>query len=470
MKDKDPKYVDHDMTRAGYAHARGSGEPLSPDGVLSRRTIVAGAAWAIPAVTMAVATPAFASSGSVVQFNSARYSGVGCSSITGVSVTVSKNGAASAGAPVTLTLSAGYSFAGSGTTYSGVTSSSGIVSAPAINIPMQGGSGTISAVSNGASVSSSLSASPAGGTVFNVESGSVYGSNQPSTLSLVAITKDASGYEYLVGLTSDNFLWRMTSQSGQWVKITNETTGIAAADGLAVYIRNGLVLDASTGTAFGTAQPGTIYRAVVTTDAAGYKYLLGLTSDNFLWRMTSQSGQWVKITNETTGIAAADGLAVYIRNGLVLDASTGLAYGSSQPGTFARAVVTTDAAGYKYLLGLTSDNFLWRMTSQSGQWVKITNETTGIAAADGLAVYIRNGLVLDASTGSVFGSSQPGTFNQVVVTTSSGGYMRLVARTSDSDVWTMTTQSGAWTRVSGNAPTIAAGSGLAIYTQSSTTC
>lgn len=129
---------------------------------LPRRTLIAGAAWTIPAIALATATPAHASSGTLsLSFDKSSYVGTLCSPISGAFVTATVDNVPAAGRTVAATLSAGYAFANGATTYSGVTASDGKLALPDIKIVTGGNSGTLSAASGGTTSSASVSA-PAG--------------------------------------------------------------------------------------------------------------------------------------------------------------------------------------------------------------------------------------------------------------------------------------------------------------------
>lgn len=136
--------------------------PASRD--LPRRTLIAGAAWTIPAIALASATTAHAASGTLsLSFNSVSYTGTLCSPIAGAAVTASVDNVPAPGRTVTATLSSGYSFANGATTYSGVTGSDGKLTLPDIKVVSGGNTGTLTATS-GATVSNVSVSSPAGST------------------------------------------------------------------------------------------------------------------------------------------------------------------------------------------------------------------------------------------------------------------------------------------------------------------
>lgn len=119
------------------------GEPVR------RRTIVAGAAWSVPAVLLTAATPAFATSGRSLAFGQSGYTGAGCSSITGATVAVTHNSTPEAGVSVTVTLSDGYTFSGGADTFTGISDGSGMVNIAPINVPSLAPKSTLVALAPG---------------------------------------------------------------------------------------------------------------------------------------------------------------------------------------------------------------------------------------------------------------------------------------------------------------------------------
>ncbi|MDQ1174233.1 hypothetical protein QE430_002540 [Microbacterium testaceum] len=131
-------------------------EPPAPVSAtpIARRTVLAGAAWSVPAIALTTGSPAFAASGTTLSFSKSSYSGPGCSTINGVKVRATDNGTAKAGVSVTTSLSGGFVFFNGGTTSTGITGSDGSITLPGISVPATGGVGTASATASGAAGSS----------------------------------------------------------------------------------------------------------------------------------------------------------------------------------------------------------------------------------------------------------------------------------------------------------------------------
>ncbi len=90
-------------------------------------------------------------SGGSLSFSSPSYSGVACSTISNVALTANENGAPKAGVSVTATLSDGYTFSNGGSSFTGVTGSSGSLNLPDIYVPASAATSTIMATSAAAS-------------------------------------------------------------------------------------------------------------------------------------------------------------------------------------------------------------------------------------------------------------------------------------------------------------------------------
>lgn len=134
----------------------GDGIFVDDDGV-KRRTILAGAAWSIPVISVATAAPAFAATNDLtLEFDKSTYTGEACKTITGAKVTAKRNGVAAAGQSVTVTLADGYTFSDGSTSYTATTGSDGSITLPDVKVPAQGGNSTMSATSGSAKASASI--------------------------------------------------------------------------------------------------------------------------------------------------------------------------------------------------------------------------------------------------------------------------------------------------------------------------
>ncbi|KZE39736.1 hypothetical protein [Microbacterium sp. T32] len=136
-------------------------EPAATQVGPSRRRLLSGAAWALPAVAIATVAPvASASTTAVLTFDRTTYTGTVCAPITGAYVTVTTNGVAQTGTSVIVNTSTGYRFDNGASTFTGVSDASGRVSLPPIRVQVGGTPGTITATTTGATAAATLTASP----------------------------------------------------------------------------------------------------------------------------------------------------------------------------------------------------------------------------------------------------------------------------------------------------------------------
>jgi hypothetical protein len=138
-------------------------EVEKPRTTLSRRTVVQGAAWSVPVIASAIATPLAAASVALdLAFNSAAYAGTACTTITGAQVSATSGGSPAPNSTVTVTLDSGYTFADGSTTFTGVTNGAGALALPAIRVPAEGGNANFLATSGAATVTAAVTAPPGG--------------------------------------------------------------------------------------------------------------------------------------------------------------------------------------------------------------------------------------------------------------------------------------------------------------------
>ncbi|AJM77326.1 hypothetical protein C5C66_03690 [Rathayibacter toxicus] len=126
---------------------------------VERRTLVKGAAWSVPIIATAGATPAFAASPQpTLAFTQSSYSGTACGTITGVQVKRTADGTApDPGKTISVTLADGYTFADGSTTYSGTTDANGLITLPDIKVPAKGGNSNFNASSDSLAASAPVS-------------------------------------------------------------------------------------------------------------------------------------------------------------------------------------------------------------------------------------------------------------------------------------------------------------------------
>lgn len=140
--------MSNDRDRSDTRSIPFGGEWTVPDEAgVKRRTIVQGAAWTVPVVAAAVASPLAAASTTptyTLAFDQDEYPVGSDCTLKGVTLTLRDNaGAPAAGQTVTTTLPAGWTFAGGGRTYSTTTDANGLVTLPTITATKGAGTFTL---------------------------------------------------------------------------------------------------------------------------------------------------------------------------------------------------------------------------------------------------------------------------------------------------------------------------------------
>ncbi|PPH21223.1 hypothetical protein [Rathayibacter toxicus] len=262
-------------------------EVPSENGV-ERRTLVKGAAWSVPIIATAGATPAFAASPTpTLAFTQSSYSGTGCGTITGVQVKRTVDGTApDPGKTVTVTLANGYTFANGTTTYSGTTDANGLITLPDIKVPAQGGNSTFSASSDSLAATAPVSATAGpGGQSFSSQSGAT-----PKNYPKMPADAVAVGYGYF--LTPGGDLWYYTQSSAL-------ATGVTSA--VAQHIENPVAdtVFYTTKTSSFSSQSGATpieYKNIPAgSTSVGYGYFL--TSDGDLWYYSQKTALATGVTS-----------------------------------------------------------------------------------------------------------------------------------------------------------------------------
>ncbi|NRD10163.1 hypothetical protein HRF29_14580, partial [Rathayibacter agropyri] len=246
----------------------------SKDG-LHRRTIVKGAAWTVPVVAVAMATPvAAASKMPTLKFTQASYSGTACGTITGVQVKRTSDGTtAEAGKIITVTLKDGYKFKDSSTTYTATTGTDGTITLPDITVPATGGDSTFNAMSNALSASAPVSATK----VTSLAKAQQYGSATAST-TYKAPQGDgltAVGYGTFLNTAGDLF-------HNETKQATGVTSAVAENNGTydtVTYVENGVAKAQQ----YGSATTITTYKAPTGAGLKAVGYATFLNDAGTLW-------------------------------------------------------------------------------------------------------------------------------------------------------------------------------------------
>ncbi|WP_136040782.1 MULTISPECIES: hypothetical protein [unclassified Microbacterium] len=343
-------------------------------GVL-RRTVVVGAAWALPVVAVAVATPLAAASTAepTLQFAMAAYTVSGCGTLDNVVVTATTNGTTPppAGTAVSIALPAGYTFVdGQPSPRVLLTDPSGSITLPAIKAPASSGPLSIAGQWNALSAATAVTASAAGngGDLYVLFPTDPNNQIQPitavpmRTIGLPANFKVKSyrvaGSQVLVTL-ADNTIWVASNRTHSTGAYTSDTlkfqnTGLTGSvadldilsgnyggespyytgsylvlNGQGYYIRSD---DAEAQPVAATSIPnppsgGAIVRAAMVTTSS-WSALQVETADGRLWLSTNKGVSWTAITGFPTPIKSWVG-ALGTGGGTTLIGADGLAYSLS---------------------------------------------------------------------------------------------------------------------------------------------
>lgn len=425
-------------------------------GPLSRRTVLAGTAFAVPAIVLTAGTPALAASGLTLAFDKSSYSGQGCSTITGAKVTAKDGSTAKPGAALTVSLSGGYTFSNGGTTSTGTTDSNGVLSLPDINVPAAGGTSTITATASGSTSASSTLAgtpvtaaiyldnrdqrstngvpgdsSPTNGTQFLAPDGRLIEGNSPNGAVLAyniaavgeTFVDDAAGTWYLPLLKTDG------STSFMETGMERSTTGVPAnstpMSSTMFLAPDGRVLDGRLGgqaLALNVVAFGGIYH-----DGSKYPWFMPLrkSDGSCSYLDSSQERSTLGVPNGSTPICGTlflspDGRVIdgYATNGTVL---------ATNVDTFGHLYIDR---GIGWLLPLRKKDGVCTYVQNS-----VEKATTGVPSGSTPAASTLflspDGRIIDGLTqGAVFVTDVE-SFGKILYTPNSGGhwYMPLVVKT-----------------------------------------
>lgn len=335
-----------------------------PDGV-KRRTILAGAAWSIPVVTVVTSAPATAATNDLtLAFDKSSYDGKACGTISGAYVTATRNGVVAAGESVTVTLADGYTFKDGSTSYTGTTDANGKLTLPDIKVPGTGGDSTATATSGSASTTAALK-TPSGARAF-----SVFEKGTPNALGNVPAgsTPLNSGY-FLKGSS----LYQYNSSTAVATDVSKTSTGWTGSDGNHIYYTD---TSGNAHSVFEGNAPGDLKS--VPKDATP------LNSGYFLKGSTLYYNDGTVLATDvastSTGWSASDG------NHIQYISTSGAAYGigeKNKPTAFSSVPSGATALNSGYFL---KDNTLYYIDGTKLA-ENVSKTSTGWSASDGNHVY-----------------------------------------------------------------------------------
>ncbi|QWL31560.1 hypothetical protein [Rathayibacter toxicus] len=413
-------------------------EVPSENGV-ERRTLVKGAAWSVPIIATAGATPAFAASPTpTLAFTQSSYSGTGCGTITGVQVKRTVDGTApDAGKTVSVTLADGYTFADGTTTYSGTTDANGLITLPDIKVPAKGGNSKFSASSDTLAASATVSGSTNGGDLYNYNGTS---STATGAKNIAQVFTDGTGNVYAV--TKDGDLVDSAGNKtqngvtfGSGLDASNTRgTAISGANADVYYIKNGDLYKYSNGAVTAT---GAKNIAQVFTDGTGNVYAVTKDGDlvDSVGNKTQNGvtfGSGLDASNTRgTAISGANADVYYIKNGDLYKYSNGAV---TATGATNIAQVFTDGTGNVYAVTKDGDlvDSVGNKTQNGvtfGSGLDASNTRgTAISGANADVYYIKNGDLYKYSNGAV---TATGATNIAQVFTDGTGNVYAVTKDGD---------------------------------------
>lgn len=345
-----------------------------PSSSIGRRTVLIGSAWAVPAIALTTASPAFASSNTALAFSRSTYRGATCATITGVRITAMQGATAQAGISVTASLSGGYTFADGGTTSTGTTGSDGSMTLADIKVPASGGTATVSATSSGATTTSAFLRSVEPSAAVYVQNGtSSTSSDVPSGSTPVGgslyVTPNADLIDAADGgkvLSADVAAWgEIAATSSAW------SIPVRKADGSCVWVFNGTeraTVDVPNGS---TPSIGSSF---ITADG---REMVGAQGTVRITDVKARGTYYNGGSTSLTAFSKQDGTFVYLEDNTVKSA-VGVPSGStpacgsfflSPDGTLVDGVDGSVIASRIAAFGL--------LTSENASWLLTARETSG---------------------------------------------------------------------------------------------
>ncbi|WP_417505570.1 hypothetical protein [Microbacterium sp.] len=437
---------------------------------LPRRTILMGAAWSVPVISAAIATPlAAASITPTLEFVGGPYTADACGN-TAVTVRMTTNGTTPApGEPVQISLPAGFTWS-DGTTAprTFTTAADGTVTVTGLSVPPTNGQLQFTATSGTLTAATPITVSGATGSIKNF-AGNVTLPAIPTGVTVVEIqsgVQGANGLQQLVSfLGSDGNVYRANSFNGggtfgPWavspafpgattlITASNDATGITwATDGTTVKNFAGTTLPA-------LPAGVTVKQIDATTGSGGTDFIQVLGSDGNVYRSTGLNGTysaWTKSPSfsNTTKILAvsedasavtlvSDGTSIkYFNNSATLPAlPAGAQIVDIQVTTAADGTITViarGAGGFVYRTTGSGPNFAPWQTSTAypgaATAIDINNNSTDYA-------WVTNGTAVKNFGGTLTTPALPGGVRIVdLQTTNVNGTNFLQVRGSDGNVY-----------------------------------
>lgn len=444
-----------------------------PAGV-SRRNVIKGAAWSVPVIAVAAATPMAAASGQRTLTWGQIPPIAACETTTATTVTLVDASGPISGETVTITLPAGLKWsdtASASKTFT--TDASGVVQVDGIVSTGRAGGYTLTAQAN------SVAPATAPLTVEAATSAIWYSGNA-LTASPADSTADVQNPVSLA--VAGNYVWAINAAGelyahagavdGAWNKVTasGATTKVTASQGTdyGMAIIGGVVYRLNGGSTAPDAMPGLPGTPEDIAASGNYAYAL-MPDGTWWWRPVLGSTAWVKLAggagtytsidvNEGGGFGWAIGT-----DGEVYWTAPGSGFGATaQPSdptdVLANTVRTAIGAGYAYAQDANGDVYSHFAASSSTPWVKMT----GLPAGGATQIYTNTGgnWVWALANGTLYYSGNATSFSpadSAGTLNAAGGIDEVAiggsyayAKTSDGQWWGKPGASdGGWRKITG---------------------
>lgn len=301
---------------------------------LGRRSVIKGAAWSVPVIAAAIATPLAAASATAptaLAFSSPMMTVSGCGVLTGVVVT-GTNGSApvAAGTPITITLPSGFTFTdGTASPIALPADANGQVALPSITAPVSASGQSLLATSGDATASAAVAVTAAiGSTLYGVAHGGAVVIADTGLPADSAITSVQSVGSVIFATLIDGTIW---TQRDRYAGDRWSDTGLTGDAGSLVASGTSAALSEATVVAAGALHTfrwtsSTTHTPVTATlpyppggDPVRIAHLQGATAtitaespDGRLWRTPSSgasAGTWTEVTGAPTPVADWVGIA-----------------------------------------------------------------------------------------------------------------------------------------------------------------
>lgn len=397
---------------------------------VARRTVIAGAAWSVPAIALATSTPAYAQSGSAaptLTFSQAPASTPACSPTTSPFV-AQLSGADNVGKVVQFSLPSGWSWASGNGSY--LTDSNGFATVPAGAIAANSVSGTVAATSSSLTASTSVETSSYGSLQTDKSAAAL-----PSNSNAEVVRLYASGAGITVAKRNGD-VWS-SYKGGSWTQVgTGGDTDVrrltfvdATNTQAALWIKSGVLQMGSSVAAI----PQSSNADFVRVDASG-SLALAVRSNGDLWRWDETAG-WAKTASGVaTGPAqiacfsgATKTACYWIAGGVLYVDGVADTIGSGDNNGVSRVYAAQGYSSEGANLAIVKANGdAWSYTTGNGWRSRDTGASTDLEQAAARVVGRGMGAVWDLKSGVLWNTpNSPTGTNQV-----SGGFVGPASNTN----------------------------------------